>query len=142
MAVADFPRSKVCKEDGVALEKDIPVLNGKVLEDFTVLEKRLRKPKLLSNALDKLRQTAPGLFARLRAGIASGDGKAISDAAHALGSSSTALGAMRVHALCKQLDVLGAQRRLDGIPELLTLLEKEYAVAIDALDQFIQQKPS
>jgi HPt (histidine-containing phosphotransfer) domain-containing protein len=126
----------------VRLEEDMPVLSEKVLDEFRDLQTRLRKPKLLANALDRLRETAPGLFARMRAGIEAGDAKAISAAGHALGSSSAALGAMRVREICKRLDLLREHDPLDGVPDLLTQLETEYAAAVEALDRFIQRNPS
>ncbi len=124
----------------MGLDGDIPVLNGKVLEELRSLETRLRKPKLIANALDKLRQTAPGLFAQMHAGMAARDARAISAAGHALGSSSSALGAMRIRALCERLDLLGADDPLDGIPDLLGQLEAEYKAAVEAVEEFIKAK--
>jgi HPt (histidine-containing phosphotransfer) domain-containing protein len=78
----------------------------------------------------------------MRAGVQAGDAKAISAAGHALGSSSAALGAMRVREICKRLDLLREHDSLDGVPDLLTQLETEYAAAVDALDQSIRQSHS
>jgi HPt (histidine-containing phosphotransfer) domain-containing protein len=129
-------------EGTVRLEEDMPVLNGEVLEELSGLQTRLRKPKLMANALHRFRATAPGLIARMRAGLEARDAKAIGAAGHALGSSSGSLGAMRVREVCKRLDLLREHESLDGVPDLLAQLEAEYAAAVEALDHFIRQHPS
>jgi signal transduction histidine kinase/DNA-binding response OmpR family regulator/HPt (histidine-containing phosphotransfer) domain-containing protein len=85
---------------------------------------------VLAEVIDLYVDDAPSRFEAMRTALSSNDGAALANAAHALKSSSANVGAMRVRALCEQIEQLGST---GGAAELLGKLEREYADAVKAL---------
>ena len=57
------------------------------------------------------------LIADLRQALAQEDAQALERAAHSLKSSSATFGAMELSAICKELEIMGRARQLDGAAE-------------------------
>lgn len=70
---------------------------------------------------------------RLRAAVDSANDDGIRETAHALKSSSANVGAARLADLCKQLETLARDNRLDGAEDIQRHLEREYARVVEAL---------
>jgi two-component system, sensor histidine kinase and response regulator len=71
---------------------------------------------------------APERLEAARAGLAAGSADEVQRAAHALKSSSAQVGALRVSALCVEIESRGAGGDLAGVPDLLDALERELSV--------------
>jgi two-component system sensor histidine kinase/response regulator len=77
---------------------------------------------------------APTLLASLRAAIARRDSAALSSAAHALKGSSGVIGALRLTALCKELEAMGRAQTTQDAPAALAELELEFDLVQRALE--------
>ena len=73
------------------------------------------------------------LMASIRDGVAAGDPKVFSGAAHTLKSSSAQLGAQGLSSLCKELEVLGRGGSCEGARELANRISEELAPVREAL---------
>lgn len=88
---------------------------------------------LLAELIDIfLADTPPRLNAIRRAADAA-QPQALSHEAHALKSSSAQLGARALSAVCRQLEAIGREGGLAGVPELVARLEPEFEAARQAL---------
>jgi HPt (histidine-containing phosphotransfer) domain-containing protein len=68
-----------------------------------------------------------------------GDAKGLHLAAHSLKSSSAYVGAMRLSALAKELELMGRSNSLDGARELAQRLKAEFVLVMTALEAEINQ---
>jgi HPt (histidine-containing phosphotransfer) domain-containing protein len=83
-------------------------------------------PEFLAGVIDDYLADAPHLLARLQDAAARGDAEALRRAAHPFKSNSASFGAMRLAALCKQLEAQGAAGRLDGAAEQVAAIASEF----------------
>jgi signal transduction histidine kinase/DNA-binding NarL/FixJ family response regulator/HPt (histidine-containing phosphotransfer) domain-containing protein len=112
-------------------------LDAAALENICALQ-RPGAPDLLTTVIQHYLALAPQLLQALREAIPRGDHLAIRHAAHSLKSSSANLGALTVATLCKELELMGQQQRLDAAAQALTALETAYEAARAAL--VVEQK--
>jgi HPt (histidine-containing phosphotransfer) domain-containing protein len=70
---------------------------------------------------------------QLSTAIANADANAVCEAAHALKSSSSNIGAAALAELCNDLETLGREHNLERAPGLVEQLVLEYQRVIDAL---------
>ena len=76
----------------------------------------------------------PGDYdSRLLLLVKQGDGAALCEAAHSLKSSSANLGVVRMATVCRKLEEMGRERRIDAAKELIGRIESEYKSASAAL---------
>jgi HPt (histidine-containing phosphotransfer) domain-containing protein len=68
-----------------------------------------------------------------------GDAKGLLVAAHSLKSSSAYIGAMRLSALAKELELMGRSNSLEGAKEKAQKLKEEFDQAVAAIDEEIKR---
>lgn len=71
--------------------------------------------------------------ASLREATASGDAEGLSQAAHALKSSSAQVGALELSALCKKLEMAGRTNAIADACELVAPFDREFDAVLEAL---------
>jgi len=87
------------------------------------------------------------LLAKMRESVAEGDAETLQRAAHTLKGNSATLGAMRLSGLCKELEFMGREGKLEGVVEKVAQIEAEYekvkAVleSVDSLEQNTHHGP-
>lgn len=79
-------------------------------------------------------ELSPQRLAALRQAMDGGDGEQLWKVAHALKSSSASLGAMRLSALCSELEDMGRDGRLEEAAEKVARAEEEYEKVKRALE--------
>ena len=109
-----------------------PLLEQETLERIRALQ-RPGKPNVLGKIINIYLQNSPGLIKTVRESVEQGDGVALSEAAHALKSSSANLGAVRMASVCKKLEDMGREGRIDMAKNLIDRIESEYKSAGSAL---------
>jgi HPt (histidine-containing phosphotransfer) domain-containing protein len=72
--------------------------------------------------------------------VESGDAKGLHMAAHSLKSSSAYVGAMRLSALAKELELKGRSNSLEGAGELVQKLKTEFMLVMAALEKEINEQ--
>lgn len=90
---------------------------------------RIRKwggEKLLQEMVQLFLAHAPEGILAVRQGIREGNASGAEAAAHSLKSSCAQLGAVRMQALCGEIEALAARGELASLPELVELLEGEF----------------
>jgi HPt (histidine-containing phosphotransfer) domain-containing protein len=88
---------------------------------------------VLAEVVDLYVDDAPSRIEAMRSAIAASDPEALSEAAHALKSSSGNVGAVKVREICQQLETTGREGKIDGAGVVLARLEREYDLAKSAL---------
>jgi len=78
---------------------------------------------------------APRLKEAMEAAGLRGDGDGLRKAAHTLKSSSANIGALGLADLCRELERIGRQGKLENIEQVLSELEKEYHRVLAALQK-------
>ena len=87
------------------------------------------------------------LLAKMWESVAEGDAETLQRAAHTLKGNSATLGAMRLSGLCKELEFMGREGKLEGVVEKVAQIEAEYekvkAVleSVDSLEQNTHHGP-
>jgi CheY-like chemotaxis protein len=107
--------------------------------DLTALD-RLREisPTLLDRLIPLfINEEAPKLLSSIGASLIAGDAAQISDAAHTLKGTSSALGAVRLARLCQQVETQTGQGNLNGIDSLLVQTQAEYDLVYQELSKII-----
>ena len=97
------------------------------------------RPDMLCKVIDKYLSSSRQLLDTMRAAVPQGDAGVLHRTAHSLKSSSATLGALRLAALCKEVEAMGRTNMLNGMPALWEKIESEYAVVQDALMDELNQ---
>jgi HPt (histidine-containing phosphotransfer) domain-containing protein len=121
---------------GPAGEAELPVLDRGTLDEI----RRVRVPgkaDLLGRMAQAYLAAAPRHLATVQAALEQQDCKGLADGAHAMKSSSGALGIVRVARLCGTLEQSARGGTLDGTPELVSRLRAECARAAEALAEMV-----
>ncbi len=113
------------------VDDDSPV-DRRVLDMLTDLQNS-GDPQLFAKVVNVYLESSEELNMRLRAAVDSANDDGIRETAHALKSSSANVGAARLADLCKQLETLARENRLDGAEDIQRHLEREYARVVEAL---------
>jgi len=71
--------------------------------------------------------------------VEKGDARGLHTAAHSLKSSSAYVGAMRLSALAKELELMGRSNSLEGARELAQKLKTEFMLVMTALEEEINE---
>ncbi|HWQ13597.1 MAG TPA: response regulator [Roseiflexaceae bacterium] len=90
--------------------------------------------EVLVELIDSFLETAPGLLARLSAGVAGGNAAEVRAAAHTIKSSGNDFGATRLAALSQALEEMGKAGALDGAAGLADEVAAEYRHVAAALE--------
>ena len=80
----------------------------------------------LSELIDTYFADTPQLLTAMRQAIETGKAEELRRAAHSLKSNSANFGAMAMATMCKELEEMGKNGTMAGVPERLTNLEAEY----------------
>ena len=107
-----------------------PTLDAEVLR---VLGSAVSDEGFLAKLLKTFLDSASGLRVRIRDGAAAADADAVARAAHQLKSSSAQVGAVRLSAVCKDLEAHARAGSLAEVTALLESFELEFEVACEAL---------
>ena len=79
--------------------------------------------------------SSPALMKSVREAVEGTDFDALHRAAHTLKSSSASLGALAFSGMCKDLEMMGRDKTLEGAKDRLSALEHEYKRVRDALER-------
>jgi PAS domain S-box-containing protein len=90
---------------------------------------------LLAEVIDTFVQEVPQLLARAAAAIDAGDGPRLAASAHYLLSSIDIVGAERMRVPCLNLELLGKAGNVEGAPEQLADLRREFEAVRQALSE-------
>ncbi len=89
--------------------------------------------EFLAELIDTFMEDAPLLLADMRQAAESGDAPGLRLAAHSLKSNSADFGAMTLNAICKELEMMGKDDRLDGALALVAEAEAAFEAVKPAL---------
>ncbi|HBA89808.1 MAG TPA: hypothetical protein DCZ75_18000 [Geobacter sp.] len=90
---------------------------------------QLGKPDLLEKVVGSFLKSAPQLIAAMRDSLADADAAGVRQAAHTLKSSSAALGCMTLSELCRHIETMASEGRLDIAMPIFQQIESHYAEA-------------
>ena len=80
-------------------------------------------------------------LASLRTAAQAGDAPRLREVAHSLKSASATLGATDFSELCRQLEMMGREGRLDGAPATVAALEQRFPAVREALNALPELRP-
>jgi two-component system alkaline phosphatase synthesis response regulator PhoP len=111
---------------------DPQVLDPQVLDPLIQLQQRSGVP-ILAEIRELFLSALPDRLATLRTAVETGDSKGIQQAAHAFRSAAGNLGAVRLCALCRQIETVTREKDLDQAARLVPELIAESARVAAAL---------
>ncbi len=91
------------------------------------------RPNVLKKIIDLYQQNAPALLRSILDAVSSGDDLLLQEAAHSLKTASANLGAIKLAAICKELEDYGHQKNYEAATSLLDTLEGVFQEALGAL---------
>ena len=109
-------------------------LDGNALDQIRTLQQK-GAPDLVGEVIQLYLTDAPRLKEAMEAAGLRGDGDGLRKAAHTLKSSSANIGALGLADLCRELERIGRQGKLENIEQVLSELEKEYHRVLTALQK-------
>jgi CheY-like chemotaxis protein len=115
------------------------VLDLQALDNIRVLQ-REDSPALLSKVIHNYLDRSPQFLTALHNAVAHNDAGNLQKAAHSLKSSSAALGAATLAALCQELETMGRQQNLENAAPVLSAATVEYEMVRGALSIEIQRE--
>jgi CheY-like chemotaxis protein/HPt (histidine-containing phosphotransfer) domain-containing protein len=115
-----------------------PVLDRDVLDRLRALQ-RPGAPSVLAKLIDVYLADSLDMMAGLKQALNNGDVAALTDIAHSLKSSSANLGANRLSAVCKELEVKGKAGAIEGLDSLVARIDAEYDSAKSGLQTELEQ---
>ncbi|MFQ5773134.1 MAG: response regulator [Kiloniellaceae bacterium] len=108
------------------------VLDRSALEGIRALQ-RDGAPDTLVKVVGVYLEHSPRLLETIERAVAARDAEGLCNAAHSLKSSTANVGATELAALCKELEAMGREHRLDGARGLLDQVRAQYALVCTAL---------
>jgi signal transduction histidine kinase/CheY-like chemotaxis protein/HPt (histidine-containing phosphotransfer) domain-containing protein len=115
-----------------------PVLDHAVLDRIRALQ-RPNSPSVLAQVIGVYLEDSPEMIERLNQALGSGDIAALTDIAHSLKSSSANLGASRLSAVCKELELRGKAGAREGLAGLVARIAAEFDSARSGLQAQLEQ---
>ena len=100
-------------------------IDQEVLDTIRQLQ-RPGQPDILIKIISSFLTSSPALVKLIKQAVADDDHEALWQAAHPLKSSSATLGALRLAAICHELETAGREQQLGQCPRLRDQLETEY----------------
>ncbi|NOZ27177.1 MAG: PAS domain S-box protein [Chloroflexi bacterium] len=123
-------------------EEQGPALDRNTLQQFreTMGEETLQE--LIASYLEE----APQLLAQIREALAQGDAPTVQRAAHTFKSTSALFGATRLANLCKEVEFMGREGRLENVEEKVNQIEAEYekvkAILVQEQEATLEAQPA
>jgi PAS domain S-box-containing protein len=114
-------------------------LSPEALDNLRALQ-RVGKPDVVSKVVRMYLSHAPTLLETLHETAAQGEASALEHAAHSLKSSSGSVGAVRLAALCKDVEAMGRAGDVDHAAGVLAAIDEEYAAVREALAAQVQKE--
>ncbi len=111
---------------------DKDLLDESVLDQIRSLH-RPGKPPVLDRMIDAYLGDSPSRMAQIRSAVADDDAESLRFAAHGLKSSSANVGARQLSDLCRQLETVGREGRLEDSRGLLARAEPLFEQTMDVL---------
>ena len=108
------------------------VLDLSALERIRALQ-RPGGPDILAKVVSLYLEKTPELLTGIRDAVSRGDADKLRNSAHSLKSSSANVGAEKVAVLCKELEMMGREAKLDNAEATVGVLEFEFQAACAAL---------
>ncbi len=125
--------SKAGAEAQSKADAEVAALDERTLDRIRDLHKR-GGPNLLGKMTELYLSSSRRLIDDARKSLASRDAPGVVQAAHALKSSSSSVGAMLLAELCDTMEMAGRQANFDGSESLLEKMVAEHARVVRALD--------
>jgi PAS domain S-box-containing protein len=113
-------------------DSDEPLLDPTVLAGIRQLQRPGRED-VVARVIQVYATEAPRLLVRLHEALDHADAEEVRRAAHSLKSCSASVGAVRVAALCKEVEARGRAQNLAGVEAMIDALGTEYERAAVAL---------
>ena len=115
------------------MSQQIPTSTDPILNEDLLGQYRQRKSGLLGRLIEAFLTEAPGLFQNVRSGAEARDFNAVRMNAHTLKSGGHNLGAVRLSAVCQDMENAAIAEDADAIEMLLGKLGPEFFEAEQAL---------
>jgi HPt (histidine-containing phosphotransfer) domain-containing protein len=136
---AIFRPDEVARVKGESGDPTSDVLDAKTLEGLHKLEADAGMP-LLADLMHTFREDSQKRIATLHEAMRAGDADSMRVAAHGLRGSAGALGAMRLAARATELEETAEGGAIERCGGLLVLVEREAALAIEALEHALSPR--
>ena len=117
-----------------------PNIDQGILDKIRALE-RGGAAGLLARVITLYLQGTPPLIERMRQALGANDETALRAAAHSLKSSSANVGAMKLHGLCKELELWAQRGQIADTTGWIVLIEQEFLTARALLRQELPANP-
>ncbi len=117
---------------------EVPTIDPRAWESIRALQ-RPGQPDMLCKVIGKYLTSSRQLIETMRTAVPQHDAPALHRTAHSLKSCSATLGALRLAALCKEVEAMGRANVLDHIATLWDKLEAEYKLVHEALAAELDQ---
>ena len=114
------------------------VLDMEVVEELLALTGD-GDPELLLDLIHMFLEDAPSKLEAIAQGLEAGDMERVAHAAHSLKGSAGNLGIHMVQDDCDKLQVAGRQQQVDVVRELVPQLERDFSLALAALEDLRSQ---
>jgi PAS domain S-box-containing protein len=124
--------------DGAAAYLGGPTIDTRAWDSIRSLQ-RPGQPDMLCKVIDKYLSSSRQLIDTMRTAVSQRDAGVLHRTAHSLKSSSATLGALRLAALCKEVEAMGRTNALNGVASLWESIEAEYTLVQDALTAELHQ---
>lgn len=95
------------------------------------------RPDIIARIIASFLRASPDLLAALQTAVRSRDPEAMRKAGHAMKSSNGQVGAHRLAAIAHELEILGAQGKIDTAESCLLDLEREYLAVEEELKRLL-----
>jgi HPt (histidine-containing phosphotransfer) domain-containing protein len=118
---------------GVSAESALTI-DESLLDSYRVLQDE-GQPDVVAELIDIYLDDLPERLASVREALSAGEPSKIRSAAHALKGSSASIGAVRLAAICGDLEAIGKQGITAGASDLLPTILTEADRAAQILDQ-------
>src|SRR6185503_1300607 len=97
------------------------------------------QPDMLCKVIDKYLTSSRRLIDAMREAVPQRDAEALHHTAHSLKSSSATVGALRLAALCKDMETMGRTNALEGVSAVWRKFQAEYKLVQDILKDELNQ---
>ena len=115
------------------------ILDPTALDDIRALQ-REGQPDVVAKVVGMYLENSPGLIEGLGRNLAAGDLPAVQRDAHTFKSSSASIGALRLAACCKALELKSREGKIEDCEALVQQLEQEYQAVAGLLTGTTQRK--
>ncbi|MBL0699751.1 MAG: response regulator [Desulfosarcina sp.] len=119
------------------IPKEEEILEKEALAKIRALQ-REGVPDILNKVIGLYLESSPDLIQSIKESVRQGNSSLLHEAAHSLKSSSANLGAMRMAAICKELENMGRNARSADATSLINAVATEYKQVTNALQQEIK----